>query len=91
MGHNPRYALWRKENWQGYAPTIGDMYRRSWVLTLHCSRCRFQTRADADKIILLKGRSFSPWGKTAQCPALYCHGRMTMKAYDPRSNHTIDV
>lgn len=91
MGHNPRFALWRQENWQGYAPTIHDMARRGWSLTLHCSRCRFATHADAEKIIRLKGRAWSPWGKSAKCPALYCGGRMTMRGYDPRSNHTIDI
>jgi hypothetical protein len=91
VGFNPRYALWRPENWQGYAPTIGDMFRRGWSLSLHCPVCRQSYRADIDRIIRLKGRAWSPWGKTAPCPRLYCHGRMTLQAYDPRSNHKIDI
>lgn len=90
MGHNPRYALWRQENWQGYAPDLGTMYRRGFVLSFHCSRCRQSYRADLDKMIRVKGRQWSPWGKSAPCPKLYC-GRMTLQAYDPRSNHTIQI
>ena len=90
MGHNPRYALWRRENWEGYAPTIGDISRRSWVLTFHCSQCRQSYRADIYKMIRLKGQAWSPWGKSAKCLRLFC-GRMTLKGYDPRSNHTIDI
>lgn len=91
MGFNPRFAQWRLENWQGYAPDAGTMLRRGWVLTLHCKRCRFQTRADIDKIIRERGRAWSPWGKSARCPSLYCNGRMQMRGYDPRSNFTIDI
>lgn len=91
MGFNPRYRLWTRENWQGYAPTIGDMARREWSLTLHCNRCRFATRADPDKIIRLKGRSYSPWGRSARCPALHCGGRMFMRAYAPGPNETIEI
>jgi hypothetical protein len=75
----------------GYAPDAGAMRQRGWVLTLHCGRCRFQARADIDKIIRERGRAWSPWGRTAKCPALHCSGRMAMKGYDPRSNFTIDI
>lgn len=91
MGHNPRYSRWTRENWRGYAPTIGDMVDRGWSLTFHCNRCRFATRADPALIIRVKGRAYSPWGRSARCPALYCVGRMTLQAYEPRANLTIAI
>jgi hypothetical protein len=91
MGMNPRYARWTRENWRGYAPTIGDMVAREWSLTLHCHRCSLAMAADGWKIVRERGREWSPWGKSARCPALYCGGRMTLKAYDPRSNFKIGI
>ena len=91
MGFNPRFARWQQEDWQGYAPTIGKMSSRGWWLSLHCGRCRVALKADVLKIIRLKGRDWSPWGKSAPCPVLHCPGRMRMRGYDPRSNHTIDI
>lgn len=91
MGHNPRYSRWTRENWRGYAPTIGHMADRGWSLTLHCHQCRFATRADIEKIIRARGRAWSPWGKTARCPSLYCVGRMTLQAYAPGPNQTIQI
>lgn len=91
MGFNARFAVWRREDWQGYAPTIGDMARRGWSLTFHCPSCKNGYSADIDKIIRERGRSWSPWGKTARCPKLYCPGRMTLRAYAPRPNCFIDI
>ncbi|MFZ4165276.1 hypothetical protein [Brevundimonas sp. NPDC058933] len=91
MGHNPKYRFWTRENWAGYAPTIHDMVRRDWSLTLRCHVCRLEIAADPQKIIRERGRAYSPWGKSARCPRLHCHGRMTLEAYDPRSGFKIDV
>lgn len=91
MGFNPKYRQWTTSNWQGYAPTIDHMARHGWTLTFHCRRCRFASQADIAKIIRLKGKAYSPWGKTAKCPALYCGGRMTLSAHDPRSNERINI
>lgn len=91
MGHNPRFRMWTRENWQGYAPTIGRMDDRGWSLSMHCASCRLAMVADADTIIRARGRDWSPWGKSARCKRMFCHGRMRMRAYCPRSNETIDV
>ena len=91
MGHNPKYRFWTRENWSGYAPTIGDMVRRDWSLTLHCRVCRLDMAANTRRIIQVRGSTWSPWGKSAPCPRLQCHGRMTLQAYDPRSGFKIDI
>lgn len=91
MGFNARYRMWNRENWQGYAPTIGRMQDRGWTLSMHCGVCRLAMLADPDTIIAARGRDWSPWGKSARCRRMYCHGRMRMIAYDPRSNFNIDI
>lgn len=91
MGFNPRYRFWARENWAGYAPTIGDMERRGWSLTLHCRVCRLEIGTCPSRIIAARGRTWSPWGKSAPCPRLNCAGRMTAQAYDPRSGFKIDL
>ncbi len=91
VGHNPRYSRWTRENWMGHSPDIGTMFRRGWSLTFRCPRCRNDYKADVDKIIRLKGRSWSPWGRSAPCPKVYCGGRMTLRAYAPGPNEFIDI
>lgn len=91
MGFNAKYRFWTRENWAGFAPTISDMDRRSWSLTLTCQACRLSIAADPKRIIRERGPAWSPWGRSAQCPRLGCHGRMRMEAYDPRSGFKIDV
>lgn len=91
MGFNPRFAMWRREDWRGYAPTLGDMMRRGWSLTFHCPSCRTAYKADLDKIIRLKGPNWSPWGRTAPCPKLFCEGRMALRAYAARPNCYIEI
>lgn len=91
MGHNPRYARWQRENWQGYAPTIGVMIRRGWTMTIHCRVCALAMHADPEVIARKKGRDWEPWGKSARCRRLHCHGRMTLRAYAPGPNYFIDI
>ena len=90
MGHNPKYRMWGYENWMGYAPTISHMVQRGWSLTIHCPVCRLDMAVDPQKIVRERGRNWSPWGKSARCPRLYCVGRMRMKAYAPGPNTFID-
>ena len=91
MGFNPRYRQWTRENWQGYAGTIGRMQDLCWSLTMHCGLCDLAMVADAKAIIRARGKNYSPWGKSARCRRLGCGGRMRMKAHDPRSNERIDI
>lgn len=91
MGFNPKYRFWSRENWQGYAPTIADMVRKEWSLTATCRTCRLPMRVDPAKLMTIAGRDYSPWGKTAKCRRMDCHGRMTLEAYDPRSGFKIDI
>lgn len=60
MGGNPRYRFWTRDNWQGYAPTIGAMISRDWTFTIHCRSCRLGMVADAQKIVRVKGPNYSP-------------------------------
>ncbi|RYG88277.1 MAG: hypothetical protein EON59_04955 [Alphaproteobacteria bacterium] len=91
MGGNPRYRLWTRDNWQGYAPTIGRMLDHGWSFTIHCSSCRLGLVVDHHKIVRVKGRDWSPWGKSASCPAIGCLGRMRLKAYAPGPNEFIGI
>lgn len=91
MGHNPRFRMWNTENWQGYCPTIGDMVRRGWTLTVHCGQCRLAMAVDPEVIIRARGRTWSPWGKSAPCRRLHCQGRMRLRAYSPRAGEFVDI
>lgn len=91
MGFNAKYRFWTRENWAGYAPTIGDMERRGWTLTLRCHACRLEIGASPARIIAARGPAWSPWGRSAACPRLNCAGRMRAQAYDPRSGFHIDI
>ena len=91
MGHNPRFRMWDRENWQGYCPTIFDMWRRGWSLSAHCQSCRLAMVADAETIMAAKGKNWSPWGKTARCRRMHCGGRMRLRGYSPRANEFIDI
>lgn len=91
MGHNPRFARWTRENWQGYCPTINDMLRRGWSVTAKCRHCQLQMAADLELMAMKLGRGYSPWGHTAKCRRLYCPGRMTFTAYSPRAGCFVDI
>lgn len=91
MGFNPRFRMWTTDDWQGYAPTIGDMVRRGWSLSVYCPVCRLAMKADPNVIIRARGRDWSPWGRSAECRRMHCRGRMTLRAYCPRSNETIAI
>ncbi|RYG99845.1 MAG: hypothetical protein EON58_02405 [Alphaproteobacteria bacterium] len=89
MGGNPRYRLWTRDNWQGYAPTIAAMIRREWSLTIHCGTCGLGMLVDARKIARERGPNWSPWGKSAACRRIGCTGRMRLRAYAPAPNEFI--
>lgn len=93
MGHNPRFRMWRTEDWQGYCPTIGDMARRGWSLTAHCwvPTCNLAMAVDIHTVVRAKGLQWSPWGQTAKCRRLYCHGRMRFRGYCPRAGMFVDI
>lgn len=93
MGHNPRFALWSADDWQGYCATLGDMARRGWTLTAHCwvPTCNLAMAVDLQVMIKAKGVCWSPWGETARCRRLYCHGRMRFRAFSPRAGQHVDL
>ncbi|REJ46855.1 MAG: hypothetical protein DWQ53_09860 [Microcystis flos-aquae DF17] len=91
MGHNPRYAYWTRDQWRGHAPDLGAMKRRGWTVTARCGECRLEMAADLDRIIAIKGFSWSPWGKSAPCRRLNCPGRMRLRAYAPGPNEFIVI
>lgn len=91
MGFNPKYSQWRSENWQGYAPTIGDMANKEWNLTAQCWTCRLEMAVDAQRVIRATGPKWSPWGKSARCRRLGCTGRMKLKAYAPGPGCYVDI
>ncbi|RZI98475.1 MAG: hypothetical protein EON90_13285 [Brevundimonas sp.] len=91
MGHNPRFRLWTRENWQGYCPTIDDMARRDWSLTAHCRVCNLAMAVDIQTLGRTMGWSWSPWGRSARCRRLHCCGRMWLRAYAPRAGEFVDI
>ena len=84
MGGNPRYRLWSRDNWRGYAPTIGDML--DWRIVACCSVCGLKVEVDPAKVIRRKGRNWSPWDQTSPCIRLNCHGRMRWQAANGRTD-----
>lgn len=91
MGHNPRFRMWSAEDWQGYCPTIGDMAQRGWTLSARCTACNLRMAVDIDVVAAAKGRAWSPWGRTARCRRLFCHGRMRLRGYSPRAGEYVDI
>lgn len=85
MGGNPRYRQWNRENWQGYAPTIGHMVDQGWRLTAHCS-CGLNMNVSIARMAEKRGRSWSPWGTWSPCPRIGCHARMHFQAHTGRAD-----
>lgn len=91
MGHNPRFRMWGREDWQGYCPTLQDMARRGWTLTKGCPACGLKMAVSLEALIRAHGWGWNPWGQTAPCPRLHCEGRMRLRAYSPRAGMHVDV
>lgn len=67
------------------------MERRGWSLTATCSTCDLKMEVRLEVVIRAKGKTWSPWGKTAKCRRLHCGGRMYLRGYSPRANEFVDI
>lgn len=84
MGGNPRYRLWSRDNWKGYAPTIGHML--DWRIIACCGQCGLELKVCPRRVAARMGADWSPWDGSAACIRYGCHGRMRWRAYNGKAD-----